>query len=108
MATIKTSTTYPRVTKTVVENATPGTVWDRDLKGYGVRISPKGVRSYFVHHRLPGWRQVAVTLGRHGSPWTAEQARAPCQAAARSGSVRMARLGECADGGRGRTDHIDA
>ena len=76
MATTKTSTSHPRLTKTVVENATPGTVWDRELKGYGVRISPKGVRSYFVHHRLPGGRQVAVTLGHHGSAWTAEQARA--------------------------------
>jgi hypothetical protein len=52
----------------VVENATPGTVWDRDLKGYGVRISPKGVRACFVHHRLPGGRQL---LGAAACGWLA-------------------------------------
>lgn len=66
MATTKTSTTHPRLTKTVVENATPGAVWDRDLKGYGVRISPTGVRSDFVHHRLPGARQL---LGAAACAW---------------------------------------
>jgi integrase len=60
--------------KLTVEAAPVGVTWDRDLKGFGVRISPKGVRTYFVQKRLPGGKQVLVSVGRHGV-LTAEQAR---------------------------------
>ncbi len=70
------SNTSARLTKTVVEGLVgPVVAWDPDLKGFGVRVSGHGVRAYFVHGRTPSGRQVKVTIGRHGQPWTAEQAR---------------------------------
>lgn len=64
-----------RLTQAIVEAAAPGIIWDADLKGYGLRVSPKGMRTYFVHGRTPNGVQIKVSLGRHGRPWTAEQAR---------------------------------
>jgi hypothetical protein len=49
--------------------------WDTDLKGFGLRVTPKGVRSYVVQYRLKGRPARRVTLGQHGSPWTPEKAR---------------------------------
>jgi integrase len=68
------STTRSRLTKTVVEALGPGIAWDRDLKGFGVRVSELGTRTYFVHSRLENSRQVKVTIGRHGKV-TCEEAR---------------------------------
>lgn len=49
------------------------TVWDAELKGFGVRVSPSGRKVYVVKCRVKG-RQKFVTIGPHG-PVTAEQAR---------------------------------
>jgi integrase len=62
-------------------------VWDAELRGFGVRVSPTGRRTYFVRKRTKAARQVRVTLGVHGEV-TAEQARAA--------AVRV--LGRIADG----------
>ena len=48
--------------------------WDSDLRGFGLRISPKATVSYFVQARTDAGRQIAYTIGRHG-PFTADQAR---------------------------------
>ena len=65
-----------RLTKTFIEALpAPAVAWDADLKGFGVRVSGRGVRAYFVHGRTPRGRQVKVTIGRHSQPWTTEQAR---------------------------------
>ncbi|MDQ3483557.1 MAG: integrase arm-type DNA-binding domain-containing protein, partial [Pseudomonadota bacterium] len=52
-------------------------MWDDRLKGFGVMVTSTGVRSYVVQYRLGGRnnRIGRVTIGRHGSPWTAERAR---------------------------------
>lgn len=50
--------------------------WDTDLRGFGLRVTPKGVRSYVVQYRLPGRPARRMTIGIHGSPWTPEKARA--------------------------------
>lgn len=50
-------------------------LWDTDLKGFGLRVTPKGVRSYVVQYRLPARPARRMTIGIHGSPWTPEKAR---------------------------------
>lgn len=74
------STTTRRLSKTIVEALTvpasgQAVTWDADLTGYGVRISERGTRTYFVQSRLPDGRQVKIKIGRHGMI-AAEQARA--------------------------------
>lgn len=49
--------------------------WDTELKGFGLRVTPKGVRSYVVQYRLAGRPAKRMTIGVHGSPWTPEKAR---------------------------------
>jgi integrase len=74
------STTSQRLIKSTVE-ALPipetghAVYWDRDLIGFGARVSDRGTRTYFVQKRLPDGRQVKTKVGRHGAI-TAEQARA--------------------------------
>ena len=50
------------------------TVWDTDVSGFGLRVTPKGEQSYVIKYRLSG-QQRWYTIGRHGSPWTPELAR---------------------------------
>src|SRR5512139_3648314 len=68
-----------RLTKRVVERASAARdrdvwLWDTELRGFGVRIKPSGVRSYVVQYRNAGGRTRRLALGRHGV-LTAEQAR---------------------------------
>jgi integrase len=78
-------TRHERLTKTVVEAIEPPAtghiiVWDAprvgERRGFGLRVNSGGARTYFVQGRLPGGKAVKSTIGRHGAPWTAEQARA--------------------------------
>jgi len=71
-----------KITKRAVDEAKPGasTVFIRDdqLRGFGLKISSTGAKSYFVEYRLPGGREAPkgrVVIGRHGSPWTPDMAR---------------------------------
>lgn len=52
-------------------------LWDDTLKGFGVMVTDKGARSYLIQYRLDGRASPTrrVTIGKHGSPWTAEMAR---------------------------------
>lgn len=68
-----------KLTKTVVEKIQPGTdkdvlVWDSVTPGFGVRVTPKGVRSYFVFYRTKDGTQRRPSLGVHGDI-TVEEAR---------------------------------
>ncbi len=49
--------------------------WDTELRGFGLRVTPRGVRSYVVQYRMPGLPARRMTIGVHGSPWTPEKAR---------------------------------
>jgi integrase len=69
-----------KITKRSVDTlASPGpdrfVVWDTELKGFGLRLTEGGRKTYVVKYRVDG-RQRWFTIGQHGSPWTAEQARA--------------------------------
>lgn len=52
-------------------------LWDDELKGFGVRITANGVRSYVFAYRMGGREapKRRYTIGRHGSPWTPSTAR---------------------------------
>ena len=67
-----------KLTKRTVDlastNATATTLWDDELKGFGLRVWPTGRKVYVVKCRIKG-RQRFITIGTHG-PITAEQARA--------------------------------
>ncbi len=72
-----------KLTKRVVEalrpdatdvNRTDQFVWDRDLKGFGVRVSPKGLKSFIVQYRTATGRHRRTVIGRFGLV-TVEQAR---------------------------------
>lgn len=49
-------------------------LWDAELRGFGVRCLPSGLKVYVLKYRTHGGRQRWVTLGQHGA-LTAEQAR---------------------------------
>ncbi|MEO5375488.1 MAG: site-specific integrase [Alphaproteobacteria bacterium] len=69
-----------KLTKRIVDAATPAAdgrqliLWDGDVKGFGLRVTPAGVKSYILNYRIDG-RERRYTIGKHGSPWTCEEAR---------------------------------
>lgn len=71
-----------RLTKRVVDKLEPDgsdrVVWDTDVHGFGLRISPAGALTYVLQYRFEG-RQRRFKIGSHGSPWTPESARQEAQ-----------------------------
>lgn len=67
----------PRLTKRIVEGATPKVneyyLWDEDIPGLGLRVLPSGRKQYIVQYRA-GRRSRRISLGPH-TVLTAEQAR---------------------------------
>lgn len=63
-----------KLTKTKVEGMSLGSIlWDADVSGFGVRRQ-RGNPIYFLKTRI-GSRQRWITIGKHGHPWTVDQAR---------------------------------
>ncbi len=71
----------PKLSKTTVDKAAPDPngrdifLYDDTLKGFGLKVTPKGSKVYVVDYRTPEGRTRRFTIGRHGSPWTCEEAR---------------------------------
>ena len=70
-----------RIGKNAVNAAEPGAeayrLWDADLKGFGLKVSPHGVKTYFVWYRAGQGRAAArreYTIARHGE-MTPDEAR---------------------------------
>lgn len=70
-----------KVNKRTVDALKPGAgvdfLWDDDLKGFGVKITPAGAVAYVYQYRMGG-REAKTrryTIGAHGSPWTPTTAR---------------------------------
>jgi integrase len=67
-----------RITKRIVDAAQPvakdSFLWDSDVVGFGVKLNPKGRKTYIAQYRIGG-RSRRFTIGGHGSPWTVETAR---------------------------------
>ncbi|MBF0179623.1 MAG: tyrosine-type recombinase/integrase [Magnetococcales bacterium] len=49
-------------------------LWDTEVKGFGLKVTPAGKRVYVLQFRQHG-RLRRFTIGTHGSPWTPDQAR---------------------------------
>ncbi|MFN4010367.1 MAG: tyrosine-type recombinase/integrase [Pannonibacter sp.] len=79
----------PNLTKRIVDAAKPqeklSFLWDDALKGFGLQITPAGVKSYVLAYRTEEGRTRRMVIGRHGE-LAPEQARK--LAAARLGQVR--------------------
>src|SRR6516162_8191638 len=79
-----------KITKRAVDAAHPSRtdqfLWDRDLKGFGLKVTPSGKKVYLLQYRKGGRGAPTkrVTIGRHGA-LTPEQARN--QAARLSGAI---------------------
>jgi len=53
-------------------------LWDTELAGFGVRVQRGDAKSYILRYRAGRGRTAPLrklTIGRHGSPWTPDQAR---------------------------------
>lgn len=70
----------PKITKRLVDGLVPNAdgselqVWDSELRGFGIRMRPSGVASYFIYYRNADGTQRKLTLGRVGTQ-TPDEAR---------------------------------
>jgi integrase len=74
-----------KITKRTVDALRPAAdgrelvLWDTELAGFGVRMQRGGAKTYILKYRAGKGRTAPLrklTIGRHGSPWTPDQARA--------------------------------
>lgn len=67
-----------KLTVRSVEAVAPGAydviVWDSDLAGFGLKVTPKGKRTYFLYYRTKDGQQRRPAIGVHG-PLRPEAAR---------------------------------
>ena len=85
MTEIKKTTTgnwIVKIAPSVVSQAKPRTkpwfLWDTEIKGFGMMVSPAGTKSYVLKYHTGEartGRTRRLTIGRHGSPWTPHLAR---------------------------------
>ena len=73
-----------KITKRAVDRLRPldgreVTLWDTEVKGFGIRARAGGAKTYIVRYRPGGGGRAAplrtLTIGTHGSPWTPDKAR---------------------------------
>ncbi|ANC86680.1 Arm DNA-binding domain-containing protein [Sphingomonas sp. NIC1] len=52
-------------------------LWDRQLKGYGIRVNPNKTVVFIVQYRMKakGAKTQTYTIGKYGSPWAPDVAR---------------------------------
>lgn len=72
-----------RLSKRVVDTADPGQserfIWDSEIPGFGLRVTPRGVKSFVYQYRMKGEKTSRrYTIGRYGS-WTPDGARERCK-----------------------------
>lgn len=96
-----------RISKRVVDAAKPEAgryvVWDTELKGFGLRVTPTGVKTYVARYRFGGGRSGVlrqIVVGRHG-PLTPDEARDEAKLlladAAKGGDPQASRMKARAD-----------
>lgn len=62
------------LSKRIIDAASPAAdryvAWDAELKGFGLRVTPNGVKTFIVRYRAGGGRTGTLrqmTLGRYGA-----------------------------------------
>jgi len=69
----------PKLTKTTVDDEQPGKdqgfVWDTEIKGFGLKVFPTGVKSFVYQYRTPEGRSRRYTIGKYSHTLTVDQAR---------------------------------
>lgn len=69
----------PTLTKSLVERAEQKQadyiLWDSKLTGFGVKVTPKGKRVYFLKYRTKDGTQRKPAIGEHSEALTCERAR---------------------------------
>jgi len=68
-----------RLTKRIVDAAQSGSAerfeWDSEVPGFGLRVTPAGVKSFVFQYRMRGEKNARrYTIGRYGT-WTPDEAR---------------------------------
>ncbi len=67
-----------KITKRAVESVRPGSravfLWDTEIPGFGVKVTPAGKRVYILQYTFGG-RSRRYTIGQHGVDRTPEEAR---------------------------------
>ncbi|MBL8808130.1 MAG: site-specific integrase [Rhodospirillales bacterium] len=80
-----------KITKRTVDGLASGkTVWDGELRGFGIRRQKDAVPVYVVYFRVGGGRKAPqrfLTIGKHGSPWTPDTARARAEVVLREAKI---------------------
>jgi integrase len=65
------------ITKTAVETLpVDSIIWDAKVRGFGARRQKGDAVAYVLFYRTKDGRQRWQTIGKHGSPWTPDLARA--------------------------------
>jgi integrase len=74
-----------KITKRAVDAVQPGVsdifLWDAGdgaIKGFGLKVTPASTKVYVLQYRMGGRGSPVkrFTIGKHGSPWTPDKARA--------------------------------
>lgn len=69
----------PKLTKTTVEAEQPGDkekfIWDTELRGFGLKVFPTGVRTFVFQYRTPEGKTRRYTIGKYSDTLTTDQAR---------------------------------
>ena len=73
----------PKLTKRLIDSLTGEAgdhiAWDSDVRGFGVRVSAKGTKSFVVQYRNTSGRSRRHTIGQFGV-WTVDAARTEARA----------------------------
>src|SRR5262245_9731140 len=72
-----------KITKRAIEALSPNNsgdaiLWDQEVRGFGIRARAGGAKTYILQYRAGTGRRAPLrklTIGKHGSPWTAVMAR---------------------------------
>ena len=72
-----------KITKRAVDALVPKkgaevVLWDQEVRGFGIRARVGGAKTYILHYRAGTGRGAPLrklTIGKHGSPWTPNNAR---------------------------------